>query len=173
MSKLSKLYDSSFFRSPIFPYVFYILAIIASILAVSLIIGIKGDRYVHPEAADDPPRTPAQTSGLCGDWRVVDKKLQDLDVEIIWTISESTITVRDGTTGEQVSQNKYTTDDSQDPKHFDTQIRDIVDEDRYGIYDLDGDKLRILQSLDGGKRPTDWSEGKVMMLERISVTGTR
>ncbi len=41
MSRLSRLYDSPFFRSPIFPYVLYILLAIGSIFIVSLIIGIR------------------------------------------------------------------------------------------------------------------------------------
>ncbi len=102
-----------------------------------------------------------------------DKKLRDINAEIIWTTSESTITVCVGTTGEQVSQNKYNTDDSQNPKHFDMRIRDIVGEDRHGIYDLDGDKLRILFSLEGSEPPTGWSEGKAMIFERVSVTDTQ
>ena len=42
MSKISKLYNSPFFRSPIFPYVLYIVLGVASIFVVSLIIRIKG-----------------------------------------------------------------------------------------------------------------------------------
>ena len=127
-------------------------------------------------SCDDHSVTPTPTTGLYGDWRVVsigNENLQDLDVEVIWTISESTITVSDGTTGERVSHGNYSTDDSQDPKHIDTEIRDIAEEDRRDIYELDGDKLRILFSLDGGKRPADWAEGKTMVFERVSVTGTR
>ena len=115
------------------------------------------------------------TDGLYGDWRLVsagDKNLLDLGAEVIWTISESTITVH-LSTGEQISQNKYSTNDSQDPKHFDMYIRDLTDVDRYGIYDLDADTLRISLALEGNTRPHNWSEGKTMVFERVGTTPAR
>ena len=145
----------------------YCKALSLSLAALMLLTAITG--------CDDHSVTSIPTIGLYGDWRVVlagGKNLRDLDIEIIWTISESTITVRDGT-GEQVSQNNYDIDESQEPKHIDMHIRDITNEDRYGIYELDGDELRISFSLEGGKRPTDWSEVKPMVFEKVSATGTQ
>ena len=46
-------------------------------------------------------------------------------------------------------------------------IRDIDSEDRPGIYEVDGRKLRLAFGVGGDPRPTSFNDSTAMILERV------
>ena len=83
-----------------------------------------------------------------------------------WTIKRK-ITVTVGEDREIVSESPYSIDPDQTPKHITMEIRDIEEETRLGIYEMDGATLRLSFTIGGGPRPKSWSQENLMVLKRI------
>jgi uncharacterized protein (TIGR03067 family) len=97
---------------------------------------------------------------------VVNERTKAAGVEIIWKIDDRQIVVTDGS-GNEISCSDYRTDPTQTPKHINMAIRDIAAEDRPGIFEIDGRRLRMAFSVDGSPRPTSFDDREALVLERV------
>ncbi len=103
---------------------------------------------------------------LLGTWRIVDEKLDDRLI-LTWRFDESFVTVVDGF-GNPISRNAYSVDTSHQPHHITLEIRDEhASESRPGIFEIDGNQLRISMNVSGGERPKNFESGEALVFERV------
>lgn len=110
-----------------------------------------------------------QGAELIGNWRLLgseDKPLPD-HLFLVWTFDQSTLKV---TTpgGELFSSSSYQIDTSFEPAHLDVEIRDLVEEDRLGIYKIENGKLYISQTISEGDRPDNFG-GDTLVFQRMDA----
>lgn len=120
------------------------------------------------KASPKSKQSPKQES-ILGVWRVVgigEKKLEDHGIVILWTFGKEELVVSNEV-GHQLSRSGFQTDLLKSPHHITLVIGDDPRETRPGIFEFDGDRLRISMNVDGGTRPNSFSEGEFLILERV------
>jgi uncharacterized protein (TIGR03067 family) len=117
-------------------------------------------------AVKDPASSPAEE--LRGSWRALSNNgrvLADTGVEIIWFFGGDEIVVSLGS-GEVVSRSPYVVDVTQVPHHINMYLEGPPQEDRPGVYEINGQNLRIAFSVDGSPRPASVDGREVMLFIR-------
>jgi uncharacterized protein (TIGR03067 family) len=112
----------------------------------------------------------SSAAALRGRWQAVSNGGKALgDVKIVWTIGADEIVVSIDS-GEVASRSPYVVDATHDPPHIDMHIQGPPPEVRPGVYEIDGQNLRLDFNVDGGPRPELINDAKAMHFVRVSET---
>lgn len=115
---------------------------------------------------DTSAKNTSTHAALLGSWQIVDQRMMNADIEVIWTFSDSSIVISDGA-GEIISQSPYTIDDTKVPHYITMQITDIAVEMRPGIFDIKDNELKMSFRVDGSPRPTSFEDGNLITLRKV------
>jgi uncharacterized protein (TIGR03067 family) len=112
-------------------------------------------------AAEAPPKTAADGARMQGDWRVVEMKVNGLKHEqteaesLFRTIEGDRFTV--SRYSREISRGTFKLDPTQSPKTIDSLVTSAPEPlTLQGIYEFDGERLRICNALPGKPRPKDF-----------------
>lgn len=123
-----------------------------------ILIGVMISAVAH---ADSPPEAVADVARLQGDWRVVEMKVNGLKHD--QTEAESLFRTIEGDEfsvsrySRAISRGTFKLDATQSPKAIDSLITSAPEPvTLLGIYEFDGEKLRICNAAPGKPRPKDF-----------------
>ena len=106
-------------------------------------------------------------STLEGSWRMIDDRLEQAGLILIWTFQNGRAIVSTGD-GEAISDSAYEIDESHSPKHITIFIRDTGgEEDRLGIYRITDNMLQLALSLEKDVRPNEFGNELGSRFERM------
>ena len=116
--------------------------------------------------------TAASACDLIGTWRLIDKRIDSVGLEIVWEFTATEVIVRDAKRNEELSRATYSLDESKEPKWITVDVSDAIPstkpDKRLGIYVIAGDFLRLNQEIqEGGQRPVDFGAVNVREFSRI------
>lgn len=129
--------------------------IFASLILVTVLVA---------QATEGPPATTRAANPLVGRWelqlRSPDNKSLRSDLAVFWVVDAAHITVRDKN-GEVISRSPYTIDTSREPPELVMKIEG--EPDRIGWYRFEKQELQLLLTVNTGRPPKSWNDGRVMM----------
>ncbi len=106
---------------------------------------------------------------LLGRWLVQRVGIRDatkLPIQIEWEFTKDKVIVRDVTNSQELSRNRYTLDQTKDPKWITVTVVDQVTEVRSGIFRIVGNELHLKQAVGGGSRPVDFPKDGYSIMKR-------
>jgi uncharacterized protein (TIGR03067 family) len=109
------------------------------------------------------------SESILGKWlvtRVGKHAVTELSARIEWEFTEEEVVVRDLTSTQEISRNRYTIDTSQNPKWITVTIGDKEKEIRNGIFEIVGEELHLRQGFRGGPRPISFPKDDFVVMKR-------
>jgi uncharacterized protein (TIGR03067 family) len=112
-------------------------------------------------AAPGPKDKEKPAPKLEGVWAVekIEGKGDKEIANVTFTFTADKVSIREGAK-ERAEEAEYTTDAAKKPAHIDIRPGKGADKTIPGIYEIDGDTLKICFSGDGGTRPTEFKADK-------------
>ena len=135
-------------------------------MALSYILCVSCAQLPDPQA-DAPSPAVVSDSALEGRWRMVDERLDQAGITLIWVFEKERAIVMDGE-GQLISDSAYEIDASKSPAHITVFIQDAGgEEERLGIYRVEDNLLLLTWSLEAGVRPTEFDTDLGSRFERM------
>jgi hypothetical protein len=110
------------------------------------------------------PATTRAANPLVGRWelqlRSPDGKPLPRNLALFWIVDATHVKVRDKD-GEEISRNPYTIDASKEPPELIMKVEG--EPDRIGWYRFEKQQLQILLTVNTGRPPKSWKDGRVMV----------